>query len=290
MRQYGLTAADIGDRLIVKAKGEIKIKVAKQLRSGDVERNEQIIGALTKIMIESKADVLSIDSFIRTHKVHENDNTAIEEVIECFETIAAEAQCAVHLWHHTRKAGGEKATVESARGAMAFIDGVRSARILETMSAKEHTELKVVQPEMMAPGYYFRSFNGKWNFAPPAAQSDWYRLESITLRNGDNVGAATPWQYPGTWTDLSPEIVNRIYDEIDAGLPNGQRYSDAKSAKQRAAWRVVQKHCPGKPESLCREVVRAWVSNGGLVVNEYPDPVQRKTLSGLFRRREEVAP
>jgi hypothetical protein len=47
MRYYRLTPADIGDRLIVKAKGEIKIKVARQLRSGDVERDEQIIRALT---------------------------------------------------------------------------------------------------------------------------------------------------------------------------------------------------------------------------------------------------
>ena len=31
MRHYGLTPADIGDRLIVKAKGEIKIKVARRL-------------------------------------------------------------------------------------------------------------------------------------------------------------------------------------------------------------------------------------------------------------------
>ena len=68
MRQYRLTPADIGDRLIVKAKGEIKIKVARQLRSGDVERDEEIIDALTKLMIEHKADVLSIDSFIRTHR------------------------------------------------------------------------------------------------------------------------------------------------------------------------------------------------------------------------------
>ena len=44
MRHYGLTPADIGDRLIVIAKGEIKIKVARQLRSGDVERNERTSG------------------------------------------------------------------------------------------------------------------------------------------------------------------------------------------------------------------------------------------------------
>src|SRR5262249_55680976 len=36
MRHYGLTPGDIGDRLTVIGKGEIKIKVARQLRSGDV--------------------------------------------------------------------------------------------------------------------------------------------------------------------------------------------------------------------------------------------------------------
>src|SRR5262249_18409972 len=132
MRHYALTPTDIGDRLIVIAKGEIKVKVARQLRSGDVARNETVIRALIRLMAEQRADVLSSDSFIRTHKVNENDNSAIQEVVECFEDIATEAQCAVHLWHHTRKMGGEHATIESARGAIAFIDACRSARILET--------------------------------------------------------------------------------------------------------------------------------------------------------------
>jgi hypothetical protein len=282
MRHHGLTQADIGDRLIVKAKGEIKIKVARQLRSGDVERNEQIIGALTTLMIEKQADVLSIDSFIRTHKVNENDNTAIEEVIECFEDIATAAQCAVHLWHHTRKAGGEKATIESARGAMAFIDGVRSARILETMSVKEHGELKAVQPEMMAAGYYFRGFNGKRSFAPPAEESDWFKLENIELRNGDHVGVVTSWQYPATFTDLSPEITARIFDDIEKGMPDGQRYSGHNAAKKRAAWPVVRRHCPNKTQSQCRRIIATWIGNGVIYEDEYHDPIYEKRQIELF--------
>jgi hypothetical protein len=38
MRFYGLTQADIEDRLIVIAKGEIKIKMARQVGSGNVRR------------------------------------------------------------------------------------------------------------------------------------------------------------------------------------------------------------------------------------------------------------
>ena len=39
-------------------------------RSGKVVRNRMIITALTKLMQKHKADVLSIDSFVRTHEVN----------------------------------------------------------------------------------------------------------------------------------------------------------------------------------------------------------------------------
>jgi RecA-family ATPase len=92
---------------------------------------------------ETAADVLSVDSFIRTHQVNENDNSAMQEVVECFEDIAQAANCAVHLWHHTRKLGGERATIEAARGASAFIDACRSARVLE------HEQLLEIAPDML---------------------------------------------------------------------------------------------------------------------------------------------
>jgi DNA polymerase bacteriophage-type len=287
MRHYPITPADVGDRLIVKAKGEIKIKVARQLRSGDVERNEPLIRELQKLMTAEKIDVLSVDSFIRTHKVNENDNSAIQEVIECFEDIAIEAQCAVHLWHHTRKAGGDKATVESARGAIAFVDACRSARVLETLASKEHAELKAVQPDMLPAGFYFRAFNGKRNFAPPADQSDWYQLESITLANGDDVGVATPWAYPATWSDLTPEMTAQVLGEIDKGLANGQRYSNHNAAKQRPAWMAVQKHCPTKTQSQCRRIVTTWIETGKLYEDAYDDPVYGREQKGLFVRKTE---
>jgi hypothetical protein len=285
MRQYGLTAADVGDRLIVIAKGEVKIKIAKQRRSGDVERNEQDIAALIRLVTEHHADVLSIDSFIRTHRVNENDNSAIQEVVECFEDIAVEAQCAVHLWHHTRKSGGEKVTIESARGAIAFIDACRSARILETMSAKEHEQLSGIEPGMLPPGYYFRAFNGKRNFAPPANQSDWFKIESLVLANGDNVGVVTAWRYPASQAAIPPEAIERILADIDRGMPNGQRYSNDNAATTRAAWPIVQKHCPDKTEDQCRAMVAAWIKSGVLYQKKYRDPVYERQQTGLFVRK-----
>src|SRR5262249_37425215 len=234
MHQFGLAPADIADRLIVLAKGEVKIKVARQLRSGDVERNEATIRALIRLMGEHHGDVLSIDSLIRTHKVNENDNSAIQEVIECYEDIAQGANCAVHLWHHTRKLGGERATIEAARGASAFVDACRSARVLETMTAKEHEQLRDITPDILPPGFYFPAFSGKRSFAPPADQSDWFKRESIELANGDNVGVATVWQYPTIEIAIAPETVKTILDEIDKGMPRGQRYSNYANSTTRA--------------------------------------------------------
>ena len=284
MHQYGITPADIGDRLIVLAKGEVKIKVARQLRSGDVERNEPTIRALIRLMHEHRGDVLSIDSFIRTHKVNENDNSAIQEVVECFEDIAQEANCAVHLWHHTRKLGGERATIEAARGASAFMDACRSGRVLETMSAKEHKELQTIAPDMLPPGFYLRAFSGKRSFAPPADQSDWFKRENVELANSDNVGVVTTWQYPAPDTAIAPEIVECIITEIDQGMPNGQRFTNHRQSETRQAWPIVQKHCPDKTEAQCRLAVANWIKKELLFEDEYEDPVYRRPRRGLFAR------
>jgi hypothetical protein len=290
MKFYQLTPADIGDRLIVKAKGEIKIKIAQVARGGDVVRNRPVIGGLTKMMIKHRADVLSIDSLVRTHGVNENDNSAMLEVIECFEEIAQGAHCAVHLWHHTRKGGtGEQITVASARGAGAIADAFRAYRILETMTTKVHEQLIAIAPDMLPAGYYFRGFNGKRNFAPPADQSDWHRLESIQLQNGDNVGVTAAWTYPETMDDVTPDIAARVLADIERGMPDGRRFSNHNLASTRQAWPVVAKHCPNKTESQCRRIVAKWLKQGLLYEDEYWDATQRRERSGLFMRKPTTA-
>jgi DNA polymerase len=281
MKHYGLSRADIGDRLIVYAKGELKIKIARQLRSGDVARNEQMIRALTRLAIENRADVISIDSFVRTHRVGENENSAIQEVVECFEDVATEGQCGVSLWHHTRKGGGERASIENARGAIAFVDACRSVRILETMSEKEHGELVSIKPDMRPAGYYFRAFNGKRNFAPPADQSTWFEIKSELLLNGDDIGVVTSWAYPAERTDISPETTEAIFADIEKGMPNGQRYSGNNSAKKRSAWLVVQKHCPRKTDTQCRSIVATWIKSGALYEADYHDRSTGKSVPGF---------
>jgi hypothetical protein len=174
---------------------------------------------LANLMIEKKADVLSIDSFIRTHQVNENDNAPVEQVIECFEDVAERANCGVHLWHHTRKGKGNAGdiTVEASRGASAFIDACRSVRIFETMSAEQAKQLGVTEDHRQ----YFRAFSGKRNFAPHLEDSNWFFIMGVELDNGafpgggDNIGVVTTWSPPEVNT--TPEIIEEIKQTLASG-------------------------------------------------------------------------
>jgi hypothetical protein len=66
----------------------------------------------------------------------------------------------------------------------------------------------------------------------------------------------------------------------DAGIPSGQRYSNSGPATERAAWRVIQRHCPDRTESRCREIIKTWVRDRVLYSEEYDDPVDRKPRRG----------
>jgi hypothetical protein len=122
-----------------------------------------------------------------------------------------------------------------------------------------------------------------------AMKATWYRLVSVPLGNmtelyseGDEVQALEIWTPPDVWRDLDAERINRILDKIDAGLPDGNRYSGARSAKKRAAWKVIVEEMPEKAEAQAREIIRAWLKSGLLVSREYENPIDRKSAEGLF--------
>jgi RecA-family ATPase len=119
---------------------------------------------------------------IKTHSVRENDNVEMETVVSCYDEIAEKGNCAISLWHHTNKSGGGERTVESARGASSLIDACRSTRILETMTDREATTLKLEKGK--GAKFYFRGFSGRLTFAPPIEKSTWYQLFNIELDNG----------------------------------------------------------------------------------------------------------
>ena len=210
MKHHGLSPGDVGDRLTTIAKYELKFKVAALAR-GVFKPNEAAVRNLIEFAREKKFDVVSIDPLRRSHRVPENDNVTMGEVIELYEDVAFEANCGIHLWHHVRKGNGSGTTIESVRGASAIVDAPRSCELLERMTEDEAKKFGV---PIERRKFYFRSFSGMANFAPPSDHSDWFELVRVDLENGfpgDSVGVVARWIPPDARElPLSAEEVMKI--------------------------------------------------------------------------------
>jgi len=206
-------------------------------------------------------------------------------VCDLLATLAIEYDIAIDAPHHTRKGQLTPGDADSGRGGSAVRD---AGRLIYTLTAMTEEEAKQfgVNPEDRAA--YIRLDKAKVNLAPPARAAEWFQLVGVPLHNGneeypngDEVQTVKRWTPPKLWAGLAPETLNAALTEIDAGMSNGQRYTDAGGGKgERAAWKVVHKHCPNRSESQCREIVRTWIRNGVLYEAEYDDPIKRKTRKG----------
>jgi hypothetical protein len=78
------------------------------------------------------------------------------------------------------------------------------------------------------------------------------------------------------------DLLNRILTVIDAGLPDGNRFTDAPNVKDRAAWKVVVDHAPNKSAAQAREIIKTWVKNGVLERRDYTSPTTWKEVKGLW--------
>src|SRR4029077_19262519 len=82
-----------------------------------------------------------------------------------------------------------------------------------------------------------RMDSGKVNIAPPTLEAKWFRIVGVGIGNptelypnGDQVQTAEPWTPPEIFAGLDTMLLNQILDDIDAGTPDGNRYTDAPKA------------------------------------------------------------
>jgi hypothetical protein len=199
--------------------------------------------------------------------------------------IAIDLDCAVDFPHHTNKGTTTAGDANKARGASSMKDAARLVYTATPMTTEEAEQFSLAEADRR---FLIRVDSAKVNITPPSTKAKWFKLVGVPLGNGnsvyragDEVQTVEPWTPPDTWAGLDSQLLNRILDQIDAGMPNGQRYSGAASAGKRAAWPVVLEHVPNKPEKECRAIIATWIKNGVLVAEDYDDPVEYRPRSGL---------
>ena len=271
LQHYGLEADDIGDRLFTDSGRTTPLIVATKLRDSVIVA-EPLVSEIVREIRENRIDVMIIDPFVSSHAVPENDNGAIDRVAKTWARIADETGCAVELIHHVRKpSNGTHGdfTVDDARGAVALIGAVRSARVLNGMS-KEDAEAAGVPVEQRRS--YFRVDDGKSNMQPPLDKAVWRKLVGVPLDNataddpGDWVGVVTAWTMPGVFDGLTTSDLDKVQAKIASGewAENVQASNWAGYAVAEVLEVDVQAEA-GKQR--IKTLLKTWISNKALRVD-----------------------
>ena len=234
-KHYGITAADIGDRLHLDTAREHKLVIAKTI-DGRAVSVPRVVDELVDAIKARGIDVFGVDPLIHAHAVPENDNTGMGVVMEAWREVAERGDCCAELLHHIRKNGGAETSADDMRGAGAILGSVRSLRLVTTMSRDEAASLGVSEDKR---GFYkWANPHGKASLVPPASRRDWYFMRSVDLLNAtgthpsDSVGVATRWTAPGAFDDVTLEQVREVWTAIGAADP----LSDARVSVQSDGW------------------------------------------------------
>lgn len=268
---YEIDPAELVGWLFYDSGREQEIILARQTRDGAVVA-EPVVESLVEVLKGNSIDVLTIDPFISSHRVTENDNNAIEVVAKCWTAIAERTNCAIELVHHARKTGGAEVTVEDSRGASALMGAVRSARAINAMSKEEGERAGVITHRR-----FFRVENGKSNLAPPPDGADWHEIVSVPLGNGsemfpdgDLIGVVRTW----SWPDPLAEVTAADF-EMAASIISGGKWRESPQAAQWVGKAVAQAlgldlAKLADKAKVCT-VLKAWLSAGSLRVVEATD-------------------
>ena len=281
LRHYGITPAQV--------RGWLFLAAPKGLRLAEMKDGAPAPGALEGLLRQAivtfKIDIISIDPFVKAHSMEENSNGAIDFVCTLLAKIAVEYDCAVDLPHHTKKGLAGAGDADRGRGASSMKDAARLVYTLTAMTTDEAEQFGIDEAERRS---LIRLDTAKINIAPPSREARWFKLIGVPLDNGggiyaagDTVQTVEPWQPPDTWGGLDSPTLNRILDDIEAGRPDGSRFSTSSGAKERAAWRVIARHAPNKTERQAREIIKIWLKSGTLYAEEYEDATARKRFLGL---------
>lgn len=271
---YGLTPDDIGDRLLLGSGRDRPIIIAEQTRTG-VTINAPDVEAVTAMIRGHNLDALIIDPFVSSHRVTENDNNAIDQVVKQWAAIANAYNVSIDLVHHTRKGNGAETTVEDGRGASALLYAARSARALNGMTQEEAERAGVGNRFE-----YFRVDTGKANMAPRSDKANWHRMVSIDLGNGgdlpsDHVGVVTEWSWPDAFDGVTASDLRAVQTRIS----EGQWREDIRSP-QWAGTSVAEVLGIDLDEKAGKQRVKSllatWVKTGALKRVMVPDKTRQE--------------
>ena len=196
----------------------------------------RIVGPLEAQLCDAieqfEPDLVSLDPFVKTHSMSENDNGDMDFVCDLLASIAIDYNIAVDSPHHVHKGTMTPGDADAGRGASGIKD---AARLVYTLIAMTEEEAQAFGINPADRHTYVRLDPAKVNIAKHSSVATWFALHSQAIGNGDgdypngdSMQVAKPWTQPSQWEGTDSIGLNKVLDEIAAGMDGGKRrYSNA---------------------------------------------------------------
>lgn len=281
MALYGVTVADIGDRIRLSSFRDTKLKLATP-EKGQVKIDRARVEEIAKDARDVGIDVIVFDTLKKTHSLNENSNPEMDTLFDEFIYIAEYGQCAVEIVHHMGKSGDRNIDMNSLRGASSILGSVRAGRFLCRMTANEGEKAGVDNHKA-----YFSVECGKSNKSADNANKQWFHLSGRDMANGENVGTLSQWQWPDSFDNISNDDATAILDTLSA---KPMRASD-----QCVDWagHTVADHLDLDltvkfNRSKVKTILSTWLSNGMIEKRQGKD-ANRKPVPFLHATGKHIA-
>ena len=243
---------------------------------GGPEVNRAAMESMARYILQHRIKLLVLDPFVRCHRVNENDNMAIDLVVQALTWIAGQTRCAINVVHHTSKrmSGDEgHGDMNMARGASALVSAARIAHTMGPMTKAEAEELGIPEDDRV---WYARLDDAKGNMAPPTARARWFRRVSLKLPNGDGVGVIEPAAIsPPSPEEIDQQVLDQIFNTADLLNLSGSGVSLSAFAAEVFREQGLKMRIPTKPAQQAKirallpaqaegfeVLVRSWTKAG----------------------------
>ena len=270
LKLHKLTESDLKARIVLMSARQDEMIIAREVR-GQTMIVKPVIDNVIQQMREFNIGIKYIDPFIKTHALKENDNVAMDFAGKQWNYVAEQTGAAIDLLFHTRKTGGEEITVEDNRGAGSANFNARSVRTLNRMSEKEALALGVEQDHWR----HFRVGVGKTNVGPMSDGTEWYKIESISLENGDNLGAVKSWKPPSPHKDVSYDQIREVQRVVSQETYWENVQADNWAGNPIAKVLGMNLAEPAQLAKM-KAMVKGWIKGGVLKIEMRKDEVTRK--------------
>lgn len=269
MIHHDIASEDIDGRFFLDGR-DCELCMASQTH-GEIVINMPVRDGLIKRIKQNGIDHLTVDPFVKSHRVSENDNSAIDAVATEWARIADECNISIELVHHTRKGNGQTLSSEDGRGGSALLNAVRDGRVLNKASNEQKRNIGVDVASDRAT--YFTVTQDKPNYSTGSG-ADWHRTVGVELGNGDWVATVERYTPPDAFDGILVADTLGVQKAID-------ELEDPRENAQAANWvgYTVAKVLgldPEKDKTRIKQLIKVWIASGVLVSERRHDSTKGK--------------